>query len=372
MSTNRRAFLQMSMAAGALLASRAAAQAKKTDEKSKAGGMKILILGGTGFLGPAIVEVATARGHTLTLFNRGKTRPQLFPDILKLQGDRDPKKEPGLKALEGGQWDAVFDDCGYYPRMVKASADLLAPNVKQYVYISSISCYAKNDVEGADETAELATMSDPTVETMGKDFGNYGPLKTLCEQAAEKAMPGRVTVVRPGYIVGPGDPTDRFTYWPVRFARGGEVLVPGAPTDPIQIIDVRDLAQWLVKLVEEKTIGTFNACGPEGRMPWGQVIEACQAVGAKDAHAHWVKLEELEKLGPLEFPIWSPYAGEAKGFHTWSNARAVKAGLKFRSVKDTVKDTLDWFRTLPAERQEKLKAGLSAAAEAEALAKLPH
>jgi 2'-hydroxyisoflavone reductase len=255
--------------------------------------------------------------------------------------------------------------------MVKASADLLAPNVKHYVYISSISCYSKNDVEGADETAELAKLEDPAVETMGPGFENYGGLKALCEQAAEKALPGRVTVVRPGYIVGPGDPTDRFTYWPVRFARGDDLIVPGAPSDPIQIIDVRDLAEWLVRIAEHDTIGTFNACGPEGRMPWGQVIEACQAVGAKDAHPHWVKVEELEKLGLGEFPIWSPYSGESKGFHTWSNARAVKAGLKFRTVKDTTADTLTWFRTLPPERQEKLKAGPSAAAEAEALSKLP-
>jgi 2'-hydroxyisoflavone reductase len=370
MSTNRRDFLQMSLAAGALLATRAAAQTKSTGAKPTSGGMKILILGGTGFLGPAIVEAATARGHTLTLFNRGKTRPTLFPDIEKLHGDRDPKKEPGLTALEGHEWDAVIDDCGYYPRMVQASAELLAPKVKHYVYISSISCYAKNDVEGADESAALATLSDPTVETMGTGYENYGGLKALCEQAAEKAMPGRVAVVRPGYIVGPGDFSDRFTYWPVRFARGGDVIVPGEKTDPIQIIDVRDLAAWLVKVVEDKTMGRFNAAGPEKRMAWGEVIEACNAVGGKDAKVHWVRADDLEKLGLGEFPIWSPYSGESKGFHTWSNARALAAGLKCRPVKEIAKDTLAWYRTLPPERQEKLKAGPSAAAEEAALAKL--
>jgi 2'-hydroxyisoflavone reductase len=375
MSTNRRDFLQMSLAASALCAARGAAQTKSGGEKSpksSAGGKKkILILGGTKFLGPAIVEAAIARGHTLTLFNRGKTAPQLFPDIEKLHGDRDPKKDPGLKALEGRQWDAVIDDCGYFPRMVGASAELVAPNVKQYVYISSISCYAKNDVEGADETAELAKLADPTVETMGDGFANYGGLKALCEQAAEKAMPGRVAVVRPGYIVGPNDPTYRFTYWPDRFSRGGDVIVPGEPSDPIQIIDARDLGEWVVKLVEDDTHGQFNACGPAQRMSWGEVVDACNAAGGKSAKLHWVKADELEKLGLGEFPIWSPYAGDSKGFHTWSNARAVKAGLKFRPVKDTAKDTLAWFHALPAGEQEKQrKAGPSAAAEEAALAKL--
>jgi len=375
MTTNRRDFLHMSLAAGALLATHAAARTQSDGEKRASSAKKILILGGTGFLGPAIVEAASARGHTLTLFNRGKTRPTLFPDIEKLHGDRDPKKDPGLKALEGRKWDAVIDDCGYYPRMVSASADRLGPNVKTYVYVSSISCYAKNDVEGADENAELAKIPDPTVEDMGKDYANYGALKALCEGAAEKSMPGRVAVVRPGYIVGPGDFSDRFTYWPVRFARGGDVIVPGEASDPIQIIDVRDLAEWIVKLAEDGTTGKFNAAGPAKRMSWGEVVEACKSAGkkdsGKDSRVHWVKADALEKLGLAEFPIWSPYSGETKGFHTWSNARAVNAGLKFRPVETTAKDTLAWFRTLPQERQDKLKAGPSAADEEAALAKLP-
>src|SRR6185436_15513984 len=169
-------------------------------------------------------------------------------------GDRDPKKGEGLKALEGRKWDAVLDTSGYYPRHVKASAELLAPNIGHYVYVSSISCYAKTDVEGMDEDGALAKLDDPTVETMGKDYANYGGLKALCEQAAEAAMPGRTCVVRPGYIVGPTDPTDRFTYWPARFDKGGDVLVPGAPSDPIQVIDVRDLAEWMVLVGEQGTV----------------------------------------------------------------------------------------------------------------------
>ncbi|HWR52002.1 MAG TPA: NAD-dependent epimerase/dehydratase family protein, partial [Bryobacteraceae bacterium] len=220
---------------------------------------RILILGGTGFLGPATVEAAQKRGHELTLFNRGKTRPGLFPNIEKLQGDRDPNKGDGIKALAGRKWDVVIDNSAYYPRHVAASARLLAPNVKQYILISTLSVYKNNSIEGQDENAELATQPDPTLESMGKNYEFYGSLKALCEKAAEEAMPGRATIVRPGYIVGPDDPSGRFTYWPVRFDRGGEVLVPGSPSDPLQIIDVRDLGNWLITLAGNGTFGTFNA-----------------------------------------------------------------------------------------------------------------
>jgi len=373
MQTHRRRFLQLSLAASALAATRAnvLAQTAGTPASAKPGsGKKILILGGTGFLGPALVEAAHSRGHTVTLFNRGKTRPQLFPDIEKLRGDRDPNKDEGLKALEGRKFDAVFDDCGYYPRMVKASAELLAPNVKHYVYVSSISAYAKNDAAGADETAAVGTMEDPTLETMGNNYEYYGPLKALCEQAAEKAMPGRVANVRPGYIVGPGDPTDRFTYWPVRVDRGGTMLVPGEPSDPIQVIDVRDLAEWMVRLAENNTAGVFNACGPDKKLSWGEVLDSCKAASKSPAAFRWVKAEELERLGVGELPIWIPPVGEYKGFHSWSNARAVKAGLTFRPIKVTTQDTLAWFKTQPEERQSKLRAGLPPEKEAEVLKSL--
>ena len=225
MTVSRREFLQWSATAAALAATGLDLNAAPAAGTPK----RILILGGTGFLGPATIEAALARGHRVTLFNRGKTRPDLFPGVARLQGDRDPKKGEGLQALATGTWDAVIDNSGYYPRIVGASATLLAPRVKQYVYISSISAYREpNPVNGTEE-APLATMPDPTLESMGKQFEYYGALKALCEQAAEKALPGRATVVRPGYIVGPDDPTGRFTYWPVRFSRGGEVAVPGAP-----------------------------------------------------------------------------------------------------------------------------------------------
>ena len=348
MTVSRREFIQWSAAATTLAATGldlAAAPAKVAPKR-------ILILGGTGFLGPATIEIAQAHGHHVTMFNRGKTRPDLFPGVEKLHGDRDPKKGEGLKALEGGKWDAVIDNSGYYPRMVGASAALVAPHAKQYLYISSISAYKEPNPENGTEDAPLATLADPSVEEMGKEYQNYGGLKALCEQAAQKAMPGHATIIRPGYIVGPDDPTGRFTYWPVRFDKGGELAVPGAPSDPVEIIDVRDLAAWLVHLVEQGTTGVFNACGPDKRLAWGSLVADFQKAGNPNAKPIWIPAEFMAKQEGIEFPIWAPYLGETKGFHTWSNARAVKAGLKFRPALDTVKDTLSWYKT-----QEKIEKG---------------
>jgi len=353
-------FLKWTLALGAVVALAAPPPVKP---------MRILILGGTGYLGPATIEAAQARGHKITMFNRGKTRPDLFPSVERLHGDRDPKKGEGLKALETGEWDVVIDNSGYYPRMVGASAELLAKRCKQYIYISSISAYKEPNPVKGDETAPLATMPDPTQENMGKNYEYYGALKALCEQAAEKAMPGRVTVVRPGYIVGPDDPTGRFTYWPVRFNKGGEVAVPGNASDPIQIIDGRDLGAWLVRLAEDRTMGAFNACGPEKTMTWGRVIEACQKASAPKSTPVWLPLEFLGKQEGLAFPIWAPYEGDTKGFHTWSNAKAVKAGLRFRPVEETVKDTLTWYRAQEKVEKGRTKlAGPSAEVEGKALA----
>ena len=352
MAFSRRLFLQWSVALGVATSIAASGFAAPGAAPAPVKSLKILILGGTGYLGPATIEAAQARGHKVSMFNRGKTRPDLFPGVEKLHGDRDPKKGEGLKALETGEWDVVIDNSAYYPRMVTASAELLAKRCKQYIIISSISAYKEPNPVRGDETAPLATMPDPTVENMGKNSEYYGALKALCEQAAEKAMPGRVTVVRPGYIVGPDDNSGRFTYWPVRFDKGGEIAVPGNASDPIQIIDVRDLGQWLVRLAENGTTGTFNACGPDKPLTWGRVIKACQKAGGTKSTPVWMAADFVVKQEGLEFPIWAPCEGETKGFHTWNNAKAVKAGLRFRPVEVTVKDTLTWYKT-----QEKLEKG---------------
>jgi 2'-hydroxyisoflavone reductase len=330
--------------------------------------LKILVLGGTSFLGPATIEYAQSRGHTVSMFNRGKTRPELFPDVEKLHGDRDPKKGDGLKALESGEWDVVIDNSAYFPRMVTASAELLAGRCKQYILISTISAYRAPNPANGDESAPLATMPDPTLESMGESFQYYGPLKALCEEAAEKAMPGRVTIVRPGFIVGPDDPSGRFTYWPVRFSRGGEIAVPGAPSDPIQLIDARDLGAWLITLAENRTYGVFNACGPEKPTTWGQVIEACQKLAPADSRVTWLPADFLAKQGGPGFPIWVPNDEEGRGMHTWSNAKAIATGLKCRPVEETLKDTLEWYRNEEkAEKGRKQLAGPSPEAESAAL-----
>jgi len=352
MPETRRSFLTSVAAAGFL----SAAPARK----------RILILGGTGFLGPATVEAAKARGHELTLFNRGKTRPGLFPNIEALHGDRDPDKGEGLNSLRNRKWDTVIDNSGYFPRQVSASAKLLSGNVAHYIFISSISAYADNSIENQDERAKLATIADPTVEKVTEQ--TFGPLKALCEKAAADAFPGHATIVRPGYIVGPDDPSGRFTYWPVRIDRGGEVLAPGAPTDPVQIIDVRDLGAWLITLVEQGTTGTFNATGPKNRLAWGDLLEGCRKATKSEHSLTWVPGDWVQREAADLFPIWAPFQGETRGFHLWSNARAVKAGLKFRPYAETAADTLNWYKSQSAGGRTKL-AGPEAAQEAQLLAK---
>lgn len=330
--------------------------------------LKILILGGTGFIGPWEVEAAQARGHEVTLFNRGRSAPHLFPDLEKLRGDRDPEKDDGLAALKGRKFDVVIDNSGYYPRHVKASAELLAPNVGQYIYISSISAYADPSIPRLDETFPVATMDDPTVEEMGDEWENYGPLKALCESAAETAMPGRTTVVRPGFIVGPGDPTHRFTYWALRVRQGGAMAVPGSPTDPIQVIDARDLANWVINMAENNVTGVFNGCGPADVLTMGEMVEAAKKVTGSDATFTWLSTDFEEKHPETQFPIWvapeSPYGG----FGSVNNTRAIKAGLVFRPVSETIADLLEQFDTLPDDKRQAALDGIPIAGEAELIA----
>lgn len=384
MSSTRRHFLSYCLAAPALTwgcrthgsgPASSTTPAPTLDPSAEPHAVKsLLVLGGTRFLGPAIVDEALAAGLEVTLFNRGKSDPEAYPELEKLVGDRDPAVGEGLRALEGRTWDAVIDTSGYFPRMVRASAALLAPNVGQYIFVSSISAYAAHDHPGDDERAKLAQLEDPDVETMGPTFEFYGGLKALCEQAAEETMPGRVANVRPGYIVGPRDPTDRFTYWPWRVAQGGSVLVPGTPEDNVQIIDVRDLGRWLVHLATTRTAGVFNAVGPESPATMGAIVDACKKVSGSDARFVWAPTEFLEahddEEHPLSIPIWAPSTGETAGFHHYRNDRAVAAGLTFRSLEQTAADTLEWFQSEPEARRTALRAGLAPEQEQALLAEL--
>jgi 2'-hydroxyisoflavone reductase len=354
--------------------------AKGTGKASKP--LRILILGGTGFLGPHCTESAIARGHSVTHFNSGRTeelrkgagRPSAVPDgVEKLYGNRDPNKtaddrktegkanatkDPnspkGLSQLEGKKWDAVIDTSGFFPRMVKASAELLAPSVKQYVFISTISVY-KDTSAPFDETAPLQTLQDPATEDMGKDFANYGGGKALCEKAAESAMPGRATNIRPGYIVGPRDTSGRFIYWPVRASMGGNMIVPGAPADPFQLIDVRDLADWIIHCIENNVVGVYNATGPEKELSMKSFVEGVRKGAGSEVSFTWVANDFLESKGIRDqFPLYAPPTGETAGFHRASISRATAKGLKFRPVSDTAKATLDWYKALPAEFQPRV------------------
>ncbi|MCL6642308.1 MAG: SDR family oxidoreductase [Candidatus Bipolaricaulota bacterium] len=326
--------------------------------------MKLLVLGGTVFLGRHIVETALARGHQVTLFNRGQHNPELFPEVEKLRGNRDGH----LEALHGRRWDAAIDTCGYVPRVVRASAELLAHSVEHYTFISSISVYADFSVLGLNETAPLGRLQDETVEEITGE--TYGPLKALCEQAAERAMPGRVLIIRPGLIVGPHDPTDRFTYWPYRVAQGGEVLAPGRPDRPVQIIDVRDLAEWIVRMVETGKTGTYNATGPDHALTMGQLLETCKSVSRSDAIFTWVDEKFLLDAGVqpwTELPLWVPDTEEYKGFSAVDCTRAILDGLSFRPLAETVQDVLAWVATRPSDAL--WQAGLAREKEQELLHK---
>ncbi|HEY6911001.1 MAG TPA: SDR family oxidoreductase [Myxococcales bacterium] len=341
------------------LASARAAKVPQTGKAKKP--LRILILGGTGFLGPHLVANAVARGHRVTLFNRGKTHPELFPDLEKLRGDRDGK----LDALKGRNWDGVIDTSGYVPRVVKLSADLLAPEVKQYVFISSISVYPDDVKPGADERTPVQELTEPGSEEVRK---HYGALKALCEKAAEEAMPGRATSIRPGLIVGPGDPTDRYTYWPARIDRGGEALAPGTGEDPVQYVDARDLAAFVVHAIEGGATGTFNATGPEKTLTMRRFLESVRKAATRPAALTWVPekfLEEHKVSAWQDMPVW---AGAAGGFTQIDCRKAIGKGLRFRAPEETAQDTLAWWKTLPEDRRAKLRAGLPADREKEVLA----
>jgi 2'-hydroxyisoflavone reductase len=377
MTGHRRTFMKTAVAAGAgvVVASQLAGRLFAADEPeglpvwrrpqaSKAPKpLKILILGGTGFLGPHTVDHALARGHEVTLFNRGKRNPGMFPNLETILGDRDGK----LDGLKGRKWDAVVDNSGYVPRIVKMSADLLGPNVGQYLFISSISVFGETPKPGADESAPTEPLAEPNSEEIMK---YYGALKAACERAAEASMPGRATTIRPGLIVGPLDPSDRFTYWPVRIEKGGEVLCPPA-ADPVQVIDVRDLSAFIVKCVEDRNFGLYNATGPEKELSMKAMLESTKKAAKSDAALVFTDaafLEKNEVAAWQELPAWVPGTGDTAGFSRINCKKAIGKGLRFRTIEETVEDTLKWWKTLPDERRAKLKAGLAADKEAKVLA----
>jgi 2'-hydroxyisoflavone reductase len=327
--------------------------------------LKILMLGGTGFLGPRIVEHAVSRGHAVTLFNRGKTQPGLFPDLEKLRGDRNAD----VSALKGRSFDAVLDTSAYVPSHVRRVKEALGDGVGHYTMVSTVSVYPGmgQSRDPIDEDTPVGALDDPTTEKV--TGATYGPLKALCERAAEAAWPGRVANVRPGLIVGPGDPTDRFTYWPVRVARGGVVLAPGDGSDEAQCIDVRDLGEWIVRLAEEGTTGTYNAVGFEGRVSFEELLHGAKCAIRHDVSFTWVPAAFLEthKVSAWHhLPMWVP--PEANG-HV-SNARATARGLRFRPVAQTLADTLAWVRETKREVAwgTGRTGGLSPEREAEVLA----
>ncbi len=327
--------------------------------------MKILIMGGTVFLGRYIAENAIARGHEITLFNRGIHFPELFPDVEKIKGDRI--NDIGL--LAGRAWDAVIDTSAYFPRAVRLLGETLGPGIGHYTMVSSISVYSDVSKPGLDESGAVGTLEDPGVEEITGE--TYGPLKALCEQAAEDIAPGRALNVRAGLIVGPCDFSDRFTYWPRRVAHGGEMLAPENPDIPTQFIDVRDLAEWIVRMVEQGTAGTFNATGPDYPMTIGQVLDASSQVTGVHPTITWMDDAFLleQEVGPwMELPLWLPSSDESSvGFNYVDCSKAFGAGLTFRPLQDTIRATLEWAATLPPDREP--RAGMSAEREAEVLAR---
>lgn len=305
--------------------------------------MNLLLLGGTRFVGLALTAAALARGHQVTLFNRGRTNPDLFPEAEKLRGDRGGD----LAALSGRRWDAAIDVNAYLPRHVRATAELLADAVDRYVFISTIAVYKDLSIPGTTEESPLQEPRPGDADLHDLPPGGYGRLKVLCERLAEAALPGRVLRIRPCIIVGPEDHTRRFPYWVVRVARGGEVLAPGRPERPVQLLDARDLASWVVGMTERREVGVYNAVGPQGVLTMRETLETCREVSGSDARFTWVSDDFLKEHG-VKLPLWQPEKEE--GVDAVRNDKAVAVGLTFRPLAETVRDTLAWASEAPEER----------------------
>ena len=383
MSTSRRTFLKLSAIAGGTMglglipgasAFSAAGKGAFGSNVQAKKPMSILILGGTGFQGPQQVRYALSRGHKVTVFNRGKTHPGELPkEAEQLIGDRNGQ----LDALKGRTWDVVIDNPTTLPVWVRDAAQILKGNADRYVFISTISVYSDYSKPGMDETGKLAkyegadAMKETQATLRASNFRLYGPLKVLAEAEAEKWFPGKTLIIRPGLIVGPGDETDRFTYWPVRVDRGGEVMAPGEPSDTVQFIDARDLAEWTIRMVEQGTTGIFNATGPKSPLTMAEMLEGIKKATKSNAKFTWVNADFLaaHNVKPWsDMPVWVAPRGDEAGFTKISVKKAVGKGLTFRSVPDTTQATLEWFRKQTAERQATLGSGIKPEREKEVLA----
>jgi 2'-hydroxyisoflavone reductase len=365
-TTTRRQFIRLSVAATAAMS------IQNTFAEEKVKPLRILILGGTGFTGPFQVKYALSRGHKVMVFNRGKTHPGELPkEVEQLIGDRNGQ----LEALKGKQWDVCIDNPTTLPAWVRDAAQILKGNVERYIFTSTISVYADTST-GPDENAPLAKYegADPFKETLeamkASGYKTYGPLKALSEQETEKWFPGKSLIIRPGLIVGPRDETDRFTYWPVRIDRGGEVLAPGNSADPVQFIDGRDLAEWTIRMAENRETGIYNATGPAKELGIGGMLNGIKTALNSNAIFAWADAEFLKQQKVeawSDMPVW---AGDELGLSRANISRALAKGLTFRPLGETARDTLAWFKTQKAERQAKMRAGLTPEREAEVLVTL--
>ncbi len=373
MPIRRRDVLKLGALAGAagLAPSLASATAPAVSRAAKP--LDILILGGTGFTGPHQVRYALARGHRITLFNRGR-RPQDWPaEVEELTGDRETGD---LDALKGRRWDVCIDNPTSVPHWVRDVGQVLRGQVDHYLFISTLSVYSDSATPGQDEDAPRAVYTGPDImaETRASLIANmalYGPMKAACEDEALKWFPDITTLIRPGLIVGPGDETDRFSYWPLRVRRGGDILAPGDGRDPVQFIDARDLAEWTIRMAEQRAFGAFNAMGPAYAMGMDQLLYGIQAVTGTTASFHWAPAEFLaeQQVSPWgDMPVWVPGQGDSAGFSRHRNDRAIAQGLSFRPLADTVAATLAWFDAQPEERRATVRAGIKPEHEAEVLA----
>jgi 2'-hydroxyisoflavone reductase len=365
MSSNRRQFIKAGVLGGAAVAAGLPKLGRAANKRNEQKPLDILILGGTGFIGPHMVREALRRGHFVTLFNRGRTNDKLFPDLETIKGDRDG----GLDGLKGRSWHAVVDNSGYVPRHVQDSARLLANRTERYVYVSTVSVYADFNANNT-EDSPLATIDDESIEEVTGE--TYGPLKALCEKrAAAEIEAAKLTILRPTYIAGPGDHTDRFSYWPIRTRQGGEMIWPGTPGDAIQIVDVRDLANFVVDAIENDISSIYNMVNPAGAYTMGDLLDDSQAVTATQVEPVWISEDFAYSeglIGGRNLPVWHPKTGDSAAAGSFSGKRARKAGLQNRPERETLRDILDWWDTLPAERTGKIRAGLDRDREASLIA----